>query len=226
MHIWFWFDRPISDAQLKAWGKSHNAKMGQKIVDTALFNDVQAHYTAAPMFMGMADPFPVRSGLVRKRLDEVVLQLPAPSGRTKASADDTELLPLQPSGGFEAILGEIGDHPGGDGFHVPIIRAVASYVAREGAENLDIEALYEIVRARVLAADKSHHDTAYVERMASREHIIPAIEQAIAKFGQSSRARRKPRQVPGVAPHFAGRRLSAALASAALRQAIDGFFRP
>ena len=55
-----------------------NARAGMKLIDPALFNDVQAHFTAAPVFEGLVDPFSVRSGLVRKEVDEVALKLPAP----------------------------------------------------------------------------------------------------------------------------------------------------
>ena len=225
MHIWFWLNRPVSDAQLKAWGVWWNAKAGLKIVDTALFNDVQAHYTAAPQFVGMSDPFASRSGLVCKALDYVALVLP-PTQELQKRASGANAPPVQTSGGFEAILGEIGDHSGGQGFHLPIIRAAASYVATHGREATDIEALYEVLSARVVAADRSHHDAGYVEHMASREHIIPAIEDAIAKYGHGRNARHKARQLPDVPPYFTGNAVSAAKASATLKKAIQGFFGP
>ena len=113
--------------------------------------------------------------------------------------------------------------PGGDGFHKPIIRAVASYVTTHGSEATDVEALYELVRGRVLEADSSAHDAAYVEQMASRDHIVPAIEQAIVKFGKPD-PRRKSRQIPGVAPHFKTKPRDAGESSAMLKNLVDGFF--
>ncbi len=220
LHLWFWLDRPVPDALLRGWALHWNSQVGTKLIDPALFNDVQAHYTAAPIFEGLRDPFPVRSGLVRKEVDEVALRLPrakkTPPARVGAK------LP-QPGGGFEAFLRQIGDHEGGSGFHNPIIRAVASYVATHGRDGTDIEALYGIVRARVLAADRSKHDDAYVEGMASREHIIPAIEQASAKFGEPN-PRRKSRQIPGARPHYTSKPATAAQSSAILQDVISGFF--
>jgi hypothetical protein len=221
LHLWFWLDRPIPDAPLKAWAEHWNAEAGMKLIDPALFNDVQAHYTAAPIFDGLSDPFSVRSGLMRKAVDEVALKLPPPQKKSPVRASGN---PLQLSGGFEAFLAQIGDHEGGLGFHNPIIRAVASFVATHGRDGTDVEALYEVVRAKVLAADHSKHDMAYVEQMASREHVIPAIKQALPKFAKPNALRRKSRQIPGVRPHFTSKPVATADATAILQRAIDGFF--
>jgi len=223
MHLWFWLDRPLPDVELKGWAKWWNEQAGTKIIDTALFNDVQAHYTAAPEFTGMADPFPVRSGLTCKGVGEVALCLPPPK-RVRVGGGSDRRGSIEPSGGFEAILAQIGDHPGGQGFHLPIIRAVASYVAQEGA-GIDVEVLYEPVHVAVLAADHSNHDDEYVEWMASREHIIPAITSAIDKFGNADSPRRKSRQIEGISPHFTSKPTPVATASCRLKTAIDEFFR-
>jgi hypothetical protein len=104
--------------------------------------------------------------------------------------------------GFQGHLASIGDHPGGDGFHGPILRATASYVAEHGAEGTDIEELYDVVSARVIAADSSNHSAEEVEQRASREHIIPAIEGAIKKYGDGADQRQKSRLITGMQPHF------------------------
>ena len=226
MHLWFWLDRPIPDAELKNWATSWNEKAGAKIIDTALFNDVQAHYTAAPEFIGMTDPFPVRSGLQCKGMDEVALRLPPPPQRqARGRSNTTGGKGIDSSGGFEAILEQIGDHPGGQGFHLPIIRAVASYVATQEGAGIDVEALYEVVRVAVVAANHSNHDDDYIAWMASREHIIPAITSAIDKYGNADSPRRKSRQIEGIPPHFTSKPASVATASFRLKTAIDEFFR-
>ncbi len=197
-HVWFWLETPCTDDELKRWAYEVNEKAGTKLIDTALFNDVQAHYTAAPAFDGVADPFPERSDLVRKKLDAVDLHIPKAAVRSKRSAALG-----QSSGssvGFEARLAEIGDHPGGKGFHGPIISATASYVSEHGRENVDTEQLFEQVRDRVLAADRTQHDEGYVEHMASREHIMSAIEGALPKYGDRPASRRPSRPRSGVAP--------------------------
>lgn len=59
-HVWFWLENSATSRQLKAWALSTKAE-----VDVALFNPVQVHYTAAPVFEdGVANPVPLRSGFV------------------------------------------------------------------------------------------------------------------------------------------------------------------
>jgi hypothetical protein len=200
MHVWFWLDQPWPDKELKKWAKAVNADAGRKLIDPALFNDVQPHYVAAPVFEGMKDPFDTRSKLVCKARKSVAISAINPQmhmAETTAPSVAGERAP-----GFEAILARIGDHPGGDGFHEPIIRAAASYVAANGKEGTDSEWLYETLRKRVLEADRSQHDDdAYVEHMASREHIMAAIEGALEKYGNAS-SRRRARVLEGAAAHY------------------------
>lgn len=73
-HVWFWLAQPASSAQLKAWAESLQLNL-----DKAVFNVVQIHYTAAPLFdEGVANPVPLRSGFEHGLLgDEVHLDLTA-----------------------------------------------------------------------------------------------------------------------------------------------------
>lgn len=60
-HVWMWLDVPLTSAQLRAY-----ATEVKLATDTALFNTVQAHYTANPVFdEGVSDPVAAggRSGL-------------------------------------------------------------------------------------------------------------------------------------------------------------------
>ena len=50
-HLWMWLAQPLTSAQLRA-----HAKEVRLATDLSLFNPVQAHYTAAPVFHGVADP--------------------------------------------------------------------------------------------------------------------------------------------------------------------------
>lgn len=210
MHLWFWFDRPVPDADLKVWAKRINTAAGKKLVDDALFQHVQAHYTAAPIFTGMDDPFPRRSGLVQKVDDSVALVLPereTPVTPVKTSTAGAAARDVQVGAGFDYHLGQIGDHAGGAGFHGSIIRAAASYVATHGADGTDVEELYTMISERVLAADASQHDAGYITHMASREHIIPAINSALPRFGKSARPR-KSRLYTDLAPHYIAETIS------------------
>lgn len=67
-HVWFWLDRPASSAQLRAW-----ANQGGLELDVSVFQQVQVHYTSAPIFeTGVANPVRVRSGFVEGLVDETV----------------------------------------------------------------------------------------------------------------------------------------------------------
>lgn len=66
-HLWFWMDKPLTSAQLKAWAKATCLQ-----ADLALFNPVQAHFTAGPVFEGCDDPIAVRSGFVQGYMSDSV----------------------------------------------------------------------------------------------------------------------------------------------------------
>jgi hypothetical protein len=194
-HVWFWLAKAWSDEKLKTWAKAVNEQSGCKLIDTALFNDVQAHYTAAPVFNAVTDPFPKRSALVKKAKDAVsICEIKMPERQAPESSG-----PFETGPGFEGWLARIGDQSGGEGFHEPIIKSIASYVSSNGRDGTDLEALYETIRTRILAADRSKHDDAYVEQMASRDHIIPAITGALQKFGGIPPSRRRSRMIKGLA---------------------------
>lgn len=72
VRLWFWLEQPLTSAQVKAY-MAHCT-----VADLALYQPVQPHYTSAPLFDGIDDPFPVRHGLVRGPLgDEVELDVDA-----------------------------------------------------------------------------------------------------------------------------------------------------
>ncbi|MDB9810721.1 hypothetical protein OAC05_06765, partial [Planktomarina temperata] len=59
VHLWFWLDRPCSDNELKVW-------LSGCPVDMRMFNPIQIHLTANPLFIaGAVDPYPNRSGLFK-----------------------------------------------------------------------------------------------------------------------------------------------------------------
>ncbi|MDE2370274.1 MAG: AAA family ATPase [Burkholderiales bacterium] len=72
-HIWFVLDRPVTGDELDAWARALNL-----IVDVTTFRTVQVHFVAAPVFDGVEDPVPVRSGiwLSPAEIDEVAIVLP------------------------------------------------------------------------------------------------------------------------------------------------------
>lgn len=54
-HMWFVLTTPVDNGALKMWAADVLARGGEKI-DIALFNAVQVHYTAAPIFKNCPDP--------------------------------------------------------------------------------------------------------------------------------------------------------------------------
>lgn len=195
-HVWFWLAAPVPDADLRRWAKTVNRHAGTRLIDPAVFSDVQPHYTAAPIFDGVTNPFLVRSKLVKK--SQAAANLQVDYVEDEASSPSSGSFESFDSVGFKNRLAMIGDHDGGDGFHNPIISAIASYVAEHGRDNVDPEKLFQIVRDQVLSADRSQHDNAYVEQMASRDHIMPAIDGALEKYGKRPASRRRSRIVKGV----------------------------
>ncbi len=70
-HLWFWLNTPYPSAQLKAWAETSGLQ-----ADHSVFQKVQIHYTAAPVFEeGVADPVPVRSGFASRSVDAVALTI-------------------------------------------------------------------------------------------------------------------------------------------------------
>jgi hypothetical protein len=140
VHLWFWLDRPMTEGELGAWFNSNEwLSSNHHHLDPALFRLVQPHYTAAPIFDGVADPLSRRVGMRKGARDAATLPIPtaAPAGAAAAGgaaerkrvlsnpqtvrlpnrADDSEI--SQPSGlnfdavsaarGFENKLALIGD---------------------------------------------------------------------------------------------------------------------
>lgn len=81
LHLWFWLDRPVSDAELRIW-------LADSPVDPALFNAIQLHYTADPVFVGAPDPMRGdRLGLVAGETVRVpTIEVPAPRPRPRNGA--------------------------------------------------------------------------------------------------------------------------------------------
>ena len=87
-HVWFWLKVPASSAQLRPWGQ-------HLPIDQSVFNTVQAHYTAGPVFEdGVEDPVPARFGFSTGWFDEVDLDLAdvAPQELERREDGDYELV--------------------------------------------------------------------------------------------------------------------------------------
>ncbi len=70
LRLWFWLSRPTTGAELREWFKASR-------VDPATFRAAQPIYTAAPIFVGCADPLPERLALVPGAGPVVMVPAPA-----------------------------------------------------------------------------------------------------------------------------------------------------
>jgi hypothetical protein len=124
--LWYWLEEAVDDAALKRWATAVN-RAGLKIVDPALYNGAQAHYTGAPLFDGLQDPLPTRSG-VRLGLEDSVSLITPPADAKNPEMPGRE--GYDPSAGVAAYLAQIG---GPQGSRRPIKSAIASYLAIYGS---------------------------------------------------------------------------------------------
>lgn len=70
LRLWYWLSRPTTGAELVEWFKASR-------VDPVTFRAAQPIYTAAPLFLGCADPLPERLALVPGA--GAVVAVPAPA---------------------------------------------------------------------------------------------------------------------------------------------------
>ena len=173
-HLWFVLDKPVSNRELKVWLSGYP-------VDTALFNAVQPHYIAPPVFCdGLVDPVDERKGLLPGRCDVVavpVIDISMPGYKHEGGAQG-----LEAAHGYEAKMALLGDGVGKDGCHAVITRAITSYITVHGPE-ADREALKADIRKRTAAApwDRSKHTDEYVAREVSDQTLDRSIEDWIDK---------------------------------------------
>ncbi|WP_148207280.1 hypothetical protein [Paramagnetospirillum magneticum] len=174
IHLWFCLNRPIPDADLKRWGNAVNAAWSDagnsgKLIDTALFNAVQAHYTAAPLFEdGIQDPVPRRSGLRHGQVDVVALVLPEKVERARTDSAGSSHAGLGVQGHLDAI-------GGARGFHEPIKAAIGAYYALNGA-NANPDAIKSMLRHAISNADPNGRSAADIERYLSDRYLDDLIE--------------------------------------------------
>lgn len=159
LHLWLWLKQPRDSLQLRGWGKTLGA-----LIDTSLYNGVQPHITARPIFIGMEDPFPVRTELVlRKRLcvPNAGALLPSPPPPPKPRLRIPRRTPYRASAsakpnGWQGATKVVdrGSDPLFAGwppflavmerdqsFHSPIHSLLLSYFGRGGDNNDDVKAM-------------------------------------------------------------------------------------
>jgi hypothetical protein len=137
LHLWYWCARPYSDEELTRFANFFNRD--ERIIDIAVYRAVQPHYIAAPLFVGMPDPLPVRYGVWKGLDDELELIIPPADAK---DPEKTAATGYEPGEGVEHFLAQIG---GPQGFRWPMFQAISSWIAIYGS-NADLPPLYNRIR--------------------------------------------------------------------------------
>ncbi len=186
LHLWFWLESPQNSYELKQWANEVNSLNG-KIVDASVYNAVQIHYTAAPIFHGNAkNPLDVRSGLLVNEKESVAINLEFQNvGNENSNTHETiGSSPLHAiAKGFEGHMATMGDEPGGKGFYEPLLRATASIVATKGSSWIEHNkaSIISDIQERIDSADQSNHTVEEVSRYKTEEYLTSLIQSAVAK---------------------------------------------
>ncbi|MBP0447281.1 hypothetical protein J8J14_21140 [Roseomonas sp. SSH11] len=174
-HVWYWLNQPVDGAQLGRWVAAVNARVGFKLVDPATLRTVQPHYTAAPIFgEGLRDPLLGRRTLLVEGVeDAAVLDIPEPSRRQAWTPGESGHASL----GFQGWLDAIG---GAEGFHGPINRAIASYVATNWP-GPDTDSLKAALVERIESADPGGRSQSEIKRYASDKMLDARIAWVVGR---------------------------------------------
>jgi len=224
IHLWFWLSSPQTSMDLREWAKTFNLTKGKSLIDTALFQAVQPHYTSAPSLLnGISDPLNSRSGLTKCSTQSVdidfSIQAPTLIQDSASPLDEQggrRLLHHSTTTGFDNILATMGDNK--EGFYTPILRAVASCMSTNGGpmSNDDSATLKEAIREQASTADKSASrlSDGSLAKYLSDSHLDKMIIDTASKldFGSTS-----------MSPHFDTKRLPLLEAVAKLHDTIDQF---
>jgi hypothetical protein len=183
IRLFFWADRALADWELKAWlgervpiaGRSRSAWPRRFPVDLSIFAPAQPIYVARPVFVGMPDPVPTRSGIWRGDRDAITPpEIEKPKRHVAAPGRPFS---GEAGKGYEYYRSSIGDREDGNGFYAPVKSAVAAWIARQGAV-ADITWLRADLEHAIRSAtrDPAKHDDGYIEfRVADLDHLIEAI---------------------------------------------------
>jgi hypothetical protein len=184
--LWFWLAEPLDDASLTRWARATNKSAGRKLIDVSLYNAIQPHYIADPIFEdGACNPLPHRHG-IRTGLDEAVsLVIPDPDPIDPESWGEAGFI----GRGVEAFLNEIG---GERGFRAPMMSAVASYYATNGAD-ADPETIKDLVRDAIVNAPRGGRSDHDIERYLSDRHLNEMIAWVRQRERRNPQRERRPR---------------------------------
>jgi hypothetical protein len=159
-HAWIWCDQPMGDLELRAWARAYG-------LDPAIYNPVQPHYTADPVFLDCEDPLARRRKILHLPGKKARLRMPdgsappkdgGPSNASKSKAVEGLDKPLSKkyADARAALVRSLGDPRDWDGSRFTMCGAIggmlcksrwpaheAAQVVREwldvGDEGIDVE---------------------------------------------------------------------------------------
>ncbi len=179
LHLWFWLDIEADDQVLRSYFnvineglKTEHGFIGN-VIDSAVCDAIQLHFTAAPILVDINDTLPRRSGLLEGAVDAVPI-----SQEWRFNAEP---------GKFVHFLEQIGDDK--DGFHNPILSGIASWISEFGKpDKRSRTELKNLVRGTIDAAERAGARTEdEINRYKSDRYLDALIDSAIAKgFGDNA----------------------------------------
>lgn len=220
-HIWFWLTRPLGEVELKRWAAAVNARAGFKLIDPMTLQTVQPHYTAAPVFDdGLRDPLAGRRTLLIEGAEDAAdLCIPAEQPRQAAGGSAGT---AHAGRGYSAYLAEIG---GPDGFHAPIGRAVASFIATN-RPHPDLAALKDDIRGQIAASNPGSRSAEEMRRYASDAYLDGICRWVMMREAETQAERQAERQAEAerpMAPSFPDRGVPLAVAQRQAAAAVGAF---
>ena len=229
VHLWFWLSKPLTTSSLNTWAKSVNANSGTELIDTKMYQVVQAHYTSNPVFLGgFVNPISQRSGFVPGEIQDVdidlTIQMPQPPPQSTVldihgyeKVSNKRMVTHYTTSGFDSILSTMGDDK--DKFHMPILRAIGSFVgSHSGPLDLDDrESLKQLIRdqAEVCYVNPCRYEDGTLAEHLSDANLDSMIDSAIENFGTQA--------VEYIPPHYTHNPLTKDKAKKKLADCIDKF---
>lgn len=216
-HVWIWLQEPLGEAALLRWRESI-AAAGLPL-DPATLRTVQPHYTAAPVFDAtLRDPLAGRrTVLLEGSEDAAALIVPEPQACAAGGASGNSAYAGR---GYRGQLADIGP----DGFHAPVLRAVAAYVASNWPSP-DLAALKDELRRCILAADPGGRSPAEIADRASDRHLNGAIVWVMQREAAKRAAQAEAPPEPAIDPTFPDQGVLLAVAQVRMAEALTDYAR-
>jgi len=174
LRLFYWLARPLLPRQMLAWLKPY-------AVDAALYNANQLIYTAAPILMGVENPFP-DGRLFLLRGEKEVLEVPDASTIEYTTKPGVSYDYVAPTIGYRTLR----EHIGPKGFFEPIKAAAASYIgSHRGRSDLNW------LEADLAAAIIEHAHLRPAEYIQERLRDLPRLIQVLYRWQRSADAERQ-----------------------------------